>query len=99
MPIQPAYMPNPLSFHSDCTKYGYILYQSMVCGNDIRGSVCYHEVRDYTHWLSTLLITPQTYYTKQAFSDTPTTYSQTQPSGYSHTVVMTSNMMLMQILF
>jgi hypothetical protein len=72
MPVQPAYVPNPLSFHSDRTKYGYILYQGMVCGNDSRGSVCYQEVRDYTRWLSTLLIVPQTYYTKQAFSDTPT---------------------------
>ncbi|KIM90139.1 hypothetical protein PILCRDRAFT_811868 [Piloderma croceum F 1598] len=56
MPISPAFAPQPLSFHSDPTKYGYILYQGTVCEQKGWVSLCHDE----------------TYYTKQAFADTPT---------------------------
>lgn len=44
MPAVPAYVPNPLSFHSDPAKYGYILYQGMECDRIGWGSVCHDEV-------------------------------------------------------
>ncbi|KZT00997.1 Oligoxyloglucan reducing end-specific cellobiohydrolase [Laetiporus sulphureus 93-53] len=56
MPIQPALVGKPLSFHSDPKKYGYILYQGTSCERSTGwGSICHDE----------------TYYTKEAFSDEP----------------------------
>lgn len=45
MPLQPALIARPLSFHSDPKKYGYILYQGTVCERIGWGSVCHDEVR------------------------------------------------------
>lgn len=53
VPIPPAMVANPLSFHSDLTKYGYILYQGVRCDRHGWGTVCHDE----------------TFYTKEAFSD------------------------------
>ncbi|EPS94899.1 hypothetical protein FOMPIDRAFT_101305 [Fomitopsis schrenkii] len=54
MPVPPALVGKPLSFHSDPQKYGYILYQGTACESTGGwGSVCHDE----------------TYYTKDAFSD------------------------------
>ncbi|KAK0452799.1 vacuolar protein sorting/targeting protein 10, partial [Desarmillaria tabescens] len=55
MPIPPALVYKPLSFHSDPKKYGYILYQGTSCERIGWGNVCHDE----------------TYYTKEAFSDEP----------------------------
>ncbi|KAM6497418.1 Vacuolar protein sorting/targeting protein 10 [Amanita muscaria] len=56
MPYQPAMVPKPLSFHSDKSKYGYILYQGTKCGSS-RG------------WGTNCI--DVTYYTKEAFGDDP----------------------------
>lgn len=51
MPVRPARVGRPLSFHSDPKKYGYILYQGTVCEHTTPwGSVCHDEVR--TSYLS-----------------------------------------------
>ncbi|KAL6301716.1 hypothetical protein BKA93DRAFT_738184 [Sparassis latifolia] len=56
MPISPALVGRPLSFHSDPAKFGYILYQGTKCDRSGGwGGVCHDE----------------TYYTKDAFSDEP----------------------------
>ncbi|KAE9387535.1 hypothetical protein BT96DRAFT_1005008 [Gymnopus androsaceus JB14] len=55
MPVRPALVARPLSFHSDPSKYGHILYQGTECNKIGWGAVC-HDV---------------TYYTKEAFSDEP----------------------------
>jgi photosystem II stability/assembly factor-like uncharacterized protein len=44
MPIPPAYVQQPLSFHSDPAKFGYILYQGQQCDRLGWGSVCHDEV-------------------------------------------------------
>ncbi|KAF8962397.1 vacuolar protein sorting/targeting protein 10 [Flammula alnicola] len=53
VPLPPALVPRPLSFHSDPKNYGYILYQGTSCDHRGWGSVCHDE----------------TFYTKEAFSD------------------------------
>lgn len=57
-PSSPAFVPNPLSFHSDPASYGLILYQATKCEKSSWGwgSICRDE----------------TYYTKDAFSSAPT---------------------------
>ncbi|KAI0750610.1 Oligoxyloglucan reducing end-specific cellobiohydrolase [Irpex lacteus] len=52
VPVPPAYIGKPISFHSDPKKYGYILYQGTRCSSGIFGQTCMDE----------------TYYTKDAFS-------------------------------
>lgn len=44
MPARPALVAHPLSFHSDPTKYGYILYQATVCERVDWAVVCHDEV-------------------------------------------------------
>ncbi|KZP04862.1 Oligoxyloglucan reducing end-specific cellobiohydrolase [Athelia psychrophila] len=69
MPVAPAYVPQPLSFHSDPAKDGYILYQGMVCSKIGWGSVCHDE----------------TWYTKDAFADSPTLLlSETSKCTFAH---------------
>ncbi|KIY66769.1 vacuolar protein sorting/targeting protein 10 [Cylindrobasidium torrendii FP15055 ss-10] len=55
MPLAPALVAKPLSFHSDPKKFGYILYQGTKCERIGWGQLCHDE----------------TYYTKDAFGDTP----------------------------
>ncbi|KAF5379599.1 hypothetical protein D9757_009216 [Collybiopsis confluens] len=55
MPIPPAIIARPLSFHSDPKKYGYILYQGTSCEKFGWAIICHDE----------------TYYTKEAFGDPP----------------------------
>ncbi|KAH8994731.1 Oligoxyloglucan reducing end-specific cellobiohydrolase [Lactarius hatsudake] len=56
VPIPPSYVAHPLSFHSDSSKYGYIIYQGTKCEREGGwSSMCHYE----------------TYYTKEAFSDDP----------------------------
>ncbi|KAF8649292.1 hypothetical protein AX16_005896 [Volvariella volvacea WC 439] len=72
MPAPPALVSRPLSFHSDPKKYGYILYQSMKCEKRGWNMVCADE----------------TYYTKEAFSDTPQLLlSDTQRCQFAHSSV------------
>ncbi|KAH9832479.1 Oligoxyloglucan reducing end-specific cellobiohydrolase [Rhodofomes roseus] len=70
MPIPPALVGKPLSFHSDPKKYGYILYQGTFCQSTGGwGSVCHDE----------------TYYTLDAFSDTPELLlSETSRCQFAH---------------
>ncbi|KAH9479087.1 vacuolar protein sorting/targeting protein PEP1 [Psilocybe cubensis] len=53
VPLPPALVPRPLSFHSDPSKYGYILYQGSQCDRQGWGARCHDE----------------TFYTKEAFTD------------------------------
>jgi hypothetical protein len=45
MPISPAFVAKPLSFHSDPKKYGYILYQGTNCEGFGWAARCHDEVR------------------------------------------------------
>ena len=46
MPLTPALIGRPLSFHSDPAKWGYILYQGTACENSGGwGDSCHDEVR------------------------------------------------------
>jgi Sortilin, neurotensin receptor 3, len=45
MSIPPAFVAMPLSFHSDPTKYGYILYQGTSCDRFGWGARCHDEAR------------------------------------------------------
>ena len=99
-PAPPAYVPNPLSFHSDPTKYGYILYQGMVCDRDGLGSVCRDEVRnsaplvvDSTH-CSHRHTTP-----KKLSRILQQNCSRTQLSACSRIAARISSMMHIQTLF
>lgn len=45
MPVSVAYVANPLSFHSDPSKFGYILFQGTSCQRSTGwGAVCHDEV-------------------------------------------------------
>jgi Sortilin, neurotensin receptor 3, len=72
VPLPPAMVANPLSFHSDRSKYGYILYQGVQCDQRGWGSVCRDEVSLTASLAASAILTHftyQTYYTKEAFSD------------------------------
>ncbi|THH18916.1 hypothetical protein EW146_g2149 [Bondarzewia mesenterica] len=71
MPMSPAFVPRPLSFHSDPAKYGYILYQGVQCERAGWGSVCHDEASRSSSDNYILADKHQTYYTKEAFSDQP----------------------------
>ncbi|KAI0071571.1 Oligoxyloglucan reducing end-specific cellobiohydrolase [Panus rudis PR-1116 ss-1] len=70
MPIPPALVGRPLSFHSDPKKYGYILYQGTACEKlGPFGSICHDE----------------TYYTKDAFtSKAELLLSETSRCQFAH---------------
>lgn len=44
VPLEPALVSHPLSFHSDPAKYGYILYQGIDCVKQGWGHSCHDEV-------------------------------------------------------
>ncbi|KAF8489994.1 Oligoxyloglucan reducing end-specific cellobiohydrolase [Russula emetica] len=70
MPLPPSSIARPLSFHSDSSKYGYIIYQGTKCEREGGwSSICHDE----------------TYYTKEAFSDTPQPLlSETSQCTFAH---------------
>ncbi len=77
VPIPPALVGRPLSFHSDPKKYGYILYQGTVCERTTPwGSICHDEVcsssplvaSTSSNPLFSILNSHKTYYTRDAFS-------------------------------
>ncbi|KAF8264511.1 Oligoxyloglucan reducing end-specific cellobiohydrolase [Lactarius quietus] len=70
MPVPPSYVSRPLSFHSDPSKYGYVIYQGTKCERDGGWpSMCHDE----------------TYYTKEAFSDEPQLLlSETSQCAFAH---------------
>ncbi|KAL4245130.1 Vacuolar protein sorting/targeting protein 10 [Abortiporus biennis] len=69
MPVPPAFVGRPLSFHSDPKKYGYILYQGTVCeAFGPFGSICHDE----------------TYYTKDAFASSDPLLSETSRCQFAH---------------
>ena len=46
MPLRPAFVGQPLSFHSDPKKSGYVLYQGTKCEREGPwGYICHDEVR------------------------------------------------------
>ncbi|EDR05426.1 VPS10-like protein [Laccaria bicolor S238N-H82] len=55
VPVPPALVARPMSFHSDSKKWGSILYQGTACNRQGWGAICHDEP----------------YHTKEAFSDTP----------------------------
>ncbi|KAI0351364.1 Oligoxyloglucan reducing end-specific cellobiohydrolase [Trametes cingulata] len=69
MPIQPALVGRPLSFHADTEKWGYVLYQGTTCSGSGWKTVCYDE----------------TYYTKDAFSsDSKLLLADTSRCQFAH---------------
>lgn len=70
VPVRPAFVGQPLSFHSDPKKYGYILYQGTKCEREGPwGYVCHDE----------------TYYTKDAFSsEAQLMLSETSRCQFAH---------------
>ena len=74
VPVSPAPVSDPLSFHSDPSKSGYILFQGMKCqGTGWWGvKTCHDEVRTcHVHPHATPLMSLQTYYTTDAFNTVP----------------------------
>ncbi|KAF9263821.1 Oligoxyloglucan reducing end-specific cellobiohydrolase [Marasmius fiardii PR-910] len=64
VPVQLAYKANPLSFHSDPKKYGYVLYHGIKCEKSGWQTICHNEV----------------YYTKEAFGDEPKLLHKDDPT-------------------
>jgi len=54
VPLDPALVAQPLSFHSDPKKYGYILYQGYVCVKQGWGRACHDEACSYCARLALL---------------------------------------------
>ncbi|KAF7289529.1 Sortilin [Mycena chlorophos] len=69
VPIAPAMILHPLSFHSDPSKYGYILFQGTVCERSGWAAICHDE----------------TYVTFDAFSSDPKMMlSETSRCQFAH---------------
>jgi hypothetical protein len=69
MPIPPAFVSRPLSFHSEVDKFGYILYQGTSCDRQGWGSVCHDE----------------TYYTTDSFlTEAQLLLSETSSCQFAH---------------
>ncbi|THH18907.1 hypothetical protein EUX98_g8876 [Antrodiella citrinella] len=69
VPVSPAMVGRPLSFHSDPKKYGYVLYQGTVCERaGPWGMTCHDE----------------TYYTQDAFMTTKLLLSETSKCQFAH---------------
>lgn len=97
MPLPPAFVPRPLSFHSDQSKYGYILYQGVQCKGSGWGSMCHDEVSlsyaPAVASLRALALTPRRRITQKKLSATnPSCYSRKRLVANSHTAVKTSGM-------
>ncbi|PSR72220.1 hypothetical protein PHLCEN_2v11927, partial [Hermanssonia centrifuga] len=70
LPVSPALVGRPLSFHSDPKKYGYILYQGTKCEPSLPWESNCHD---------------ETYYTKDAFSNDPKLLlSETSRCQFAH---------------
>lgn len=102
MPVPPALVSKPLSFHSDETKYGYILFQGTACSSSGWGAVCHDEVRGMTtlsvrSFTDTSLIRPGI---QKRRSATPPGYCCLRLLAvFSRIVAQISSMTLMETLF
>ncbi len=87
MPLSPSSIARPLSFHSDPSKYGYIIYQGTKCEREGGwASICHDEVCPAPSFNSRAFLTvEQTFYTKEAFSDQPQPLmSETSQCTFAH---------------
>jgi hypothetical protein len=68
VPVPPAFVSRPLSFHSFKEKYGYILFQGTSCSHQGWGAVCHDE----------------TFYTTDSFVHVDQLLSETSQCTFAH---------------
>ncbi len=92
LPVSPALVGRPLSFHSDPKKYGYILYQGTKCEPSLPWeSNCHDEVSDLYAALRSKLTLPRRTIRKTHSATTPNYFSARHRDVSSHTVAKILN--------
>ena len=97
VPLPPATVSSPLSFHSDPKKYGYILYQGTRCEPQGWGSVCHNEVIPFTPTANPPLTFHHRHFTQKKRSGmTQNSSSPKQPVVNSYTAAKISKQTYIQ---